>query len=57
MSLGETEITLIALQFHFVQMFGVFLKEINTFIHQGCIKLIKSENKDINYVTNDFYFK
>ncbi len=34
-----------------------FLKEINTFIDQGCIKLIKSDSKDIHNVTNDFYFK
>ncbi len=32
-------------------------KEINTFILQGCIKLIKSDSKDIHYVTKDVYFK
>ncbi len=29
----------------------------NTFIQQGCIKLIKSGSKDIYNVTKDFYFK
>ncbi len=33
------------------------MKEINTFIQQGCIKLIKSESKDIYIVAKDFYFK
>ncbi len=33
------------------------LKEINTFIDQGHIKLIKSDNKDIYNVTIDFCFK
>ncbi len=27
-----------------------FLKEINTFIQQGCIKLIKSDSKDLQYI-------
>ncbi len=35
----------------------VCLKEIDTFIQQGCIKLIKSEGIDIYNVTVDFYFK
>ncbi len=44
------------------QKFGVrkrffFLKEINTFIHQGCIQLIESDSKNIYNVTNYFYFK
>ncbi len=32
-------------------------KEINTIIQQGCIKLIKSDNKSICSVIKDFYFK
>ncbi len=42
-----------------VQKFGVsnFFKEINTLISKGCIKLIKNGSKDIDNVTNDFYFK
>ncbi len=43
-----------------VQTFGVskiyFLKEMNTFVQQGHVKLIKRDSKDI-YVTKDFYFK
>ncbi len=41
-----------------VQKFGVsnFLKEINTFFLQGCIKLIKPD-KYIYNVTKYFYFK
>ncbi len=38
-------------------MFGVssiFL--INTFTQQGCIKLMKSDTKDIYNVAKDFYF-
>ncbi len=31
--------------------------ESNTFILQGCIKLIKSDDKDIYNVTKDFYFR
>jgi len=31
-------------------------KEINTFIQQGHIKLIKSDSKDIYNVTKDVYF-
>ncbi len=31
--------------------------EINTFFQQGCIKLIKSDSKDISNVTKDSYFK
>ncbi len=33
------------------------LEEINDFIQQGCIKLIKSDSKDIYNVTKDCYFK
>ncbi len=33
------------------------LKEINIFIHQGHIKFIKSDSKDIYNITKDFYFK
>ncbi len=43
-----------------IQKFGVskiILKEMSTFIHQGCIKLIKSDSKDVYNVTKDFYFK
>ncbi len=40
-------------------MFGVskVLYILFTFTQQGCIKLIKSVNKDIYNVTKDFYFK
>ncbi len=31
--------------------------EINTFIQQGCFKLIKIDDKDICNVTKDFYFR
>ncbi len=34
-----------------------FLKEMNTFIQPGCIKLIKSDSEDIYNITKDFYFK
>ncbi len=37
-----------------MQMFGlskIFLKDTNTFIQQGCIKLIKSDSEDIYHVT------
>ncbi len=34
-----------------------FFKEINTFIQQECIKLIKTDSKFIYIVTKDFYFK
>ena len=30
------------------------MKEINTFIQQGCIKSIKSDSKDIYNVTKDY---
>ncbi len=45
-----------------IQKFGAskifFLKEkITTFIQRRCIKLIKSDSKDIYNVTKDFYFK
>ncbi len=33
------------------------LKEINTLIQQGCIKLIKSDSKDIYDVIKYFCFK
>ncbi len=43
---------------HFENLGSIsFFKEINTFIYQGCIKLIKSDDKDIYNVTKDFYFK
>ncbi len=29
----------------------------NTLIQEGCIKLIKSDIKDIYNITQDFYFK
>ncbi len=29
----------------------------NTFMQQGCIKLVKSDCKDIYNVLKDFYFK
>ncbi len=29
----------------------------STFIQQGCIKMIKSESKDIYNITKDFIFK
>ncbi len=38
----------------------IFIYEIrknNIFIQQGCIKLIKSDSKDIYNVSKDFYFK
>jgi len=31
------------------------MKEINTFIHQGLIKLINSDRKDVYNVTKDFF--
>ncbi len=37
--------------------FYIFLKEINTFIKQGCIKLIKSDSKNIYDVAKDFHKK
>ncbi len=37
--------------------FFLLLKEINTFIEQGCIKLISNESKYIYNVTEDLYFK
>ncbi len=47
-----------------IQKFGVsiliFLREINTFIQQGCIKLIKSDSKDIyviKYIKKLCYFE
>jgi len=33
------------------------MKEINTFIQEGCIQLIKSDSKDIYNVTKAFYFR
>jgi len=41
----------------FVVVVVVVFKAVNTFIQQGCFKLIKSDNKDIYNVTRDFYFK
>ncbi len=38
-------------------MFGIRKVFLNTLIHQGCIKLIKSDSKDIYNGTKDFYFK
>ncbi len=37
-----------------VQKFGVstIFKEINTFIHQGCIELIKIDSKDFKLLQN-----
>ncbi len=35
----------------------MFFKEINIFIPQGCIKLIKSVSNDMFKVKKDFYFK
>ncbi len=35
----------------------MFLKEMNTFIQQGCIKLIKRDSKDIHIVIQYFCFK
>jgi len=32
-----------------------FLKEINTFIHQGCIKLSNCDSKNIYNVTKDLF--
>ncbi len=43
-----------------VQKYGVSMfvfKEINTFIHQGRIKFIKTDSKDIYNVTKDYHFK
>ncbi len=34
-----------------------FLGEINTFVQQGCIKLIKSDGEEMYNVTKDLYFK
>ncbi len=34
-----------------------FGKEINTFIQQRCINLIKSDSKDIYCITKEFYYK
>jgi len=39
-----------------IQIFGV-MKLILLFINQGCIKLIKNDNKDINNVKKKLYFK
>ncbi len=33
------------------------IQQINTSIEQGCIELIKSDNKHIYNIANDFYFK
>ncbi len=35
---------------------SVFI-EIDTFMQQGCVKLVKSESKDVYKVSKDFYFK
>ncbi len=47
------------LSFTTIQKLGVskiiFFQEINTFIHQQCIKLIKSDSKDIYNVFWTFY--
>ncbi len=47
------------LAYTIVQRFWVsyifFFKEINSFIQQGCIKLIKCDSKDICSLTKDFY--
>ncbi len=32
----------------------MFLEDINTFIQQGCIKMIKSDSKDVYDVTKDY---
>lgn len=32
-----------------------FFKEINTSIQQGCIKMIKSDNIEIDNITKDYY--
>ncbi len=40
----------------FFSFFGKKWK-INTFIQQGCIKLIKSDGKDMYNVTKAFYFR
>jgi len=40
------------------KVWGTHLKkEINTFIQQECIKLIKSKNKDISMIKKKLYFK
>ncbi len=39
-----------------IQKFWVS-NEINTFIQQGCIKMIKRDSKDICNVTKDLYVK
>ncbi len=47
-------------QYNFFWFFfggGREIIEINTFIQQGCFKLIKSDDKDICNVTKDFYFR
>ncbi len=41
--------------FKIVQI-SIFFKEINTFIQQGHIKLIKSDSKSIYSVIKDFSF-
>ncbi len=47
-----------SLDIHIVQIFGVnkneFFREINTFIQQECIKLIKSDSQDIYNVIKYF---
>jgi len=35
----------------------IYLIEINNFTRKGCIKLIKSDSKDIYNVNKYFYFK
>ncbi len=34
----------------------IFIKEINMFLQQGCIKVTKSHSKNIYNVPEDFYF-
>ncbi len=47
-------------QYNFFSFFfggGREIIEINTFIQQGCFKLIKSDDKDICNITKYFYFR
>jgi len=46
-----------SLLFNSLRSVRFVLKEINTFINQGCIKLIKSKSKVIYNVAKDFYLK
>jgi len=43
------------LPFESLESLSYFCTEINTFIQQGCIKLIESESKEMYNVTTDFY--